>query len=301
MKNKKYPFIVIGAGVSGMTAAIYLKRSGHDVLLLEQEIPGGQINRTAEIENYPGFLKIDGPTFAMNIYQQIQNLKIPISFEKVHSVLKNNEISVITNKNEYICNQLIIASGRNPRHLEIENEEKYIGRGISYCALCDGAFFKNQIVAVVGSGNSALEEALYLAKICKKVIMLNRSLEFKGSKLLYDKLKKCDNVSFLFQTHVIDVIGDGNQLTGVKIKQNDQEQTLSLNGLFVYVGSIPNTKFLEDLNIKMENGFIIADEHMCTNIEGIYACGDCIKKDVYQLTTAVGDGAIAATTAEKRE
>ena len=168
MRNNTYPFIVIGGGVSGMTAAIYLKRAGHDVMILEHEIPGGQINRTAEIENYPGFLKIDGPSLAMNIYQQVQNLNIPIIFENVIEINKEREITVKTTQNEYICKRLIIASGRTSKKLELQDEEKYIGHGISYCALCDGAFFKDKTVAVIGSGNSALEEALYLTKFVKK-------------------------------------------------------------------------------------------------------------------------------------
>ena len=299
MRNNTYPFIVIGSGVSGMTAAIYLKRAGHDVMMLEHEIPGGQINRTAEIENYPGFLKIDGPNLAMNIYQQVQNLNIPIIFENVIEINKEREITVKTTQNEYICKRLIIASGRTSKKLELQDEEKYIGHGISYCALCDGAFFKDKTVAVIGSGNSALEEALYLTKICKKVIMINRSEKFKGSKILYEKLKSCSQVQFLYQTHVVGILGDEIKLTGIEIMKQEKKSILRLDGLFVYIGSTPNTSFLKNIDIHLDQGFIMTDQNMHTNIEGIYACGDCVKKEVYQLTTAVGDGATAATTAEK--
>lgn len=299
MKNNQYPFIVIGGGISGMTAAIYLKRAGHDVLILEKEMPGGQINRTAEVENYPGFLTIDGPSLAMNVYQQVQNLNIPMVFEDVVAVKKDEKIMIQTKQNEYLCKRLIIASGKMPRKLELPGEEKYIGHGISYCALCDGAFFKDKTVAVIGSGNSALEEALYLTKICKKIIMINRSEQFKGSHLLYEKLKQCSQVQFLYQTHVVGILGDENQLTGVEILQDGTKSTLQLDGLFVYIGSTPNTSFLSQLDVQLDHGFIVTDQAMHTNIDGIYACGDCIKKEVYQLTTAVGDGATAATTAEK--
>ena len=162
--------IVVGAGPAGLTAALYASRAGASVLVLDGGAPGGKMNLTAEIENYPGFLQIDGPSFAMNVYGQVQKLEIPMVFENVVDVKKEGDIHVITNNKEYLCKKLIIATGRVPRKLELEHEEKYIGHGISYCALCDGAFFKDKTVAVVGSGNSALEEALYLTKLCKKII-----------------------------------------------------------------------------------------------------------------------------------
>lgn len=299
MRNNKYPFIVIGGGISGMTAAIYLKRAGYDVMILEREIPGGQINRTAEIDNYPGFLTIDGPSLAMNVYQQTQKLNIPMVFEDVLNINKDQEIKIMTKQNEYICDRLIIATGRMPRKLELRDEEKYIGHGISYCALCDGAFFKDKTVAVIGSGNSALEEALYLTKLCKKIIMINRSEKFKGSKILYEKLKASPNVQFLYQTHVVGILGNEEKITGIEVMQEEKKSILQLDGLFVYIGSIPNTSFLKNIDIHLDQGFIVTDQNMHTNIEGIYACGDCVKKEVYQLTTAVGDGATAATTAEK--
>lgn len=299
MQNNQYPFIIIGGGISGMTASIYLKRAGHDVLILEKEIPGGQINRTAEIENYPGFLQIDGPSFAMNVYGQVQKLEIPMVFENVVDVKKEGDIHVITNNKEYLCKKLIIATGRVPRKLELEHEEKYIGHGISYCALCDGAFFKDKTVAVVGSGNSALEEALYLTKLCKKIIMLNRSEKFKGSQILFEKLKSSHNVEFLYQTQVIALHGNEEKLTGLEIMKENRTSTLPIDGLFVYIGSVPNTSFLINTGVELDHNFIVVDQNMRTNIDGIYACGDCVKKEVYQLTTAVGDGATAATTAEK--
>lgn len=299
MENNKYSFIVIGGGISGMTAAIYLKRAGYDVMILEREIPGGQINRTAEIDNYPGFVTIDGPSLAMNVYQQTQKLNIPMIFEDVLKINKEQEIKIMTKQNEYICDRLIIATGRMPRKLELRDEEKYIGHGISYCALCDGAFFKDKTVAVIGSGNSALEEALYLTKLCKKIIMINRSEKFKGSKILYEKLKASPKVHFLYQTHVVGILGNEEKITGIEVMQEEKKSILQLDGLFVYVGSIPNTSFLKNIDIHLDQGFIVTDQNMHTNIDGIYACGDCVKKEVYQLTTAVGDGATAATTAEK--
>lgn len=299
MENKRYDCIIIGAGVSGMTAAIYLKRSGLDVCILEHEVPGGQINRTSEIENYPGFLKIDGPTFAMNIYEQVNHLNIPMIFENVITVKKDKEIHVVTQSNEYLSDKLIIASGRAPRKLGLEHENQYTGRGVSYCALCDGAFYKDKTVGVIGSGNSALEEAIYLARICKKVIMLNRSEKFKGSSLLLDRLKEFPNVEYRYHTHVIGLIGNENQLTGIQTRCQEKVENIELNGIFVYIGSIPNTEFLKETDVLLDNGFIEVDTNMRTNIEHIFACGDCTKKEVYQLTTAVGDAAVAATMAQK--
>lgn len=299
MDNKKYDCIIIGAGVSGMTSSIYLKRAGMDVLILEREVPGGQINRTSDIENYPGFLSIDGPTFAMNIYEQVNHLSIPMEFTDVKKIEKDKEIHVIGTSKEYTCDKLIIASGRAPRKLGLPDEESYTGHGISYCALCDGAFYRDKTVGVIGSGNSALEEAIYLARICKKVIMFNRSAAFKGSAMLLDKLKEFDNVEFQYETHVTGLLGNGTQLSGIKTTKHDIENTVELDGIFVYIGSVPNTDFLTDTGVEMDHGFIQVDTNMKTNIENIYACGDCTKKEVYQLTTAVGDAAIAATSAQK--
>lgn len=295
----EHSIIIIGAGMSGMTAAIYLKRAGHDVILMEKEIPGGQINKTAEVENYPGFLKVDGPTIAMNVYEQVQALNIPVLFESVESIKKEDKIYIKTNKGEYTCKRLIIASGRYPRKLNLEFEEQYIGHGISYCALCDGAFFKGKTVAVVGSGNSALEEALYLSNICEKVLMINRSEKYKGSPLLLERLKKYHNVSFSYQTNITKLLGDGTVLNGIEIAKENQKETLSLDGLFVYIGSVPNTDFLENTGIELKDHFIVTDQQMHTTVSGIYACGDCVQKEVYQLTTAVGDGAVAATMVDK--
>ena len=172
--EKRYDCIVIGAGVSGMTAAIYLKRAGLDVLLLEKSAPGGQINQTSKIENYPGFLSVDGPTLAMNMFEQVQNLDISYQYGNVAKIRNREDLKeVITDQDIYLAKALIIATGRIPNKLNLEEENRFINRGVSWCALCDGSFYKNKVVGVIGSGNSALEEALYLSVICSKVIIMN--------------------------------------------------------------------------------------------------------------------------------
>ena len=296
----EYDVIVIGSGVAGMTAAIYLKRAGFDVLILEKGAPGGQINQTAKIENYPGFLEIDGPTLAMNMFDQIQKLNVSYEYGTV------TEINTIGNKKEvktdlatYTADAILLATGRVPQKLGLENENNFINRGISWCALCDGGFYKGQEVAVIGSGNSALEEALYLSEICSKVIMINRKDQYKGSKLVLERLKKKANVTFMYNCVIKTLMGKSDVLSGLIVEKNGIEDKININGLFIYIGYHPDTEILKDSPIILENGYILVDEHMKTNVDGIYACGDVIKKEVYQIATAIGEGATAATQIQK--
>lgn len=298
--KKRYDCIVIGAGVSGMTAVIYLKRAGLDVLLLEKSAPGGQINQTSKIENYPGFLSVDGPTLAMNMFEQVQNLDISYQYGNVAKIRNREDLKeVITDQDTYLAKALIIATGRVPNKLNLEEENQFINRGVSWCALCDGSFYKNKVVGVIGSGNSALEEALYLSEICSKVIMMNRKDRYKGSAMLLEELKKKDNVEFIYHCVVQKLNEKDGHLGSITVKQDENIKEIKMEGLFEYIGYHPDTEILQDFNITSSDGYIIVDQNMKTNEKGIYACGDVIQKDVYQIATAIGEGAIAATQVQK--
>lgn len=288
--------VIIGAGVSGMTAAIYLKRFNQNIVLLEKMGYGGQINQTLKIENYPGFSSIDGPTLAQNIYQQIQNLKIPYHYGNVLEIkFENTLFKVITDMEEIECKSIILATGRTPRQLGIEKEQDLIGRGISYCATCDGMLYKDKEVAIIGGGNSALEEAIYLSSICKKVKLIHRREELRADLILQDKLNKIENIEIILNSHIKSLQEKDGKLNSIIIENQSKEQKeLKIEGLFIYIGFIPDTKYIEKLGIQTDNQYIIVDENMKTNIKGIFACGDVIQKQVYQIVTATAEGSIAA-------
>ena len=293
---KIYECVIIGAGVAGMTAAIYLKRAGISVLLLEKGVPGGQINKTSIIENYPGFKKIDGPTLAMNMLDQVQSLDIPYQYGNVLSIEVDGDHKIIkTDMETIMTSRIILASGRKPRELGLSNEKKLLGSGISYCAYCDGMLYKNQDVVVIGGGNSALEEALYLADICKTVYIVHRRLEYRADDILVKKIEKYDNIKPCLGQNVIEILEKDNRVSGVRLSDNS---ILPVTGVFIYIGQIPETSFIEDL-ITLKDGYVMTNEHLETNIPGIYACGDVIKKELYQISTAIGEGALAGTNVVK--
>lgn len=279
--------IVIGAGIAGLTAAIYLKRAGKNVVIIEKSMPGGQILKTNSIKNYPGFIEIDGFSLIRKILDQIDNLEIQIIKEEVKEI-KNME--VVTDNNIYLTKNIIIATGRKPRILGLQNENELIGKGISFCASCDGNLFKNEKVAVVGGGNTAFEEALYLSNICSKVYLIHRSENYRAENYLINELKQKQNV-FLMPNEIITKL---NTKEGYLESIETDKNKYDIKALFVAIGQIPAVIKIETL--ETENGYIKVNNKMETNINGIYACGDCIKKDVYQLTTAAAEGTIAATS-----
>ena len=292
----QYNTIVLGSGVAGMTAAIYLKRSNISVLILEKDSPGGQVNRTSDIENYPGFSSIKGPDLAFNIFEQINHLEIDYKFGDVKGIDVENDIKkVITTDGEYTCKNVIIATGRKPRELGLPNEEKFSQNGISYCAVCDGPLYKGKKTAVVGGGNSAVEEAVYLDSICEKVYLIHKRDKFtadeKAQKRLFDS-----NVEIIYNNEVSEFLEKEHKFSGIKLKDGKE---INVDGLFIYIGNKPETSFLSGTDINIENGYIIVDENMMTNIKGIYACGDVIKKDFYQISTAIGEATIASLSIKR--
>lgn len=295
-----YDCVVIGAGVAGMTAAIYLKRANINVLLLESSVPGGQINRSAKVENYPGFLEIDGPSLAMKMYEQVQNLNIEYRYGEVIDIQEQSDLKLIkTSNDEILCKGVIIATGRVPKELGLENETALVGHGISWCAICDGPFFKNKDVCVVGGGNSALEESLYLSEICKTVTIIHRRDQFRADALLIEQVKSKDNIKILYNSVVNTINETEGFLSSILVEQEETIKEIECDGLFIYIGSKPVTGFTKNLNIEKKDDYIIVDRNMKTKIKGIYACGDVIYKEVYQLSTAVGEGAQAAMSFKK--
>lgn len=281
--------IVIGAGPGGMSAAIYLKRAGIDVILIEKMVPGGEMLKTNKIENYLGFDSIDGGELALRMSSQVKDLGIEIIRDDITDISYDNTFIVTGLKNKYQADYVIIATGRVPRKLGLDMEEALLNRGISYCATCDGAFYKGKEVAIVGGGDSALTEALYLSDICLKVYVLVRK-DLKASDILQNRVKNKDNIVILKNVSVSQFISS-DSLTGVLL--NDGRK-LDVNGLFIAIGGTPDISFLKNLNVDTINGYIKTDNKMRTNIKGLYAVGDVRYKDFYQIITAASDGAIAA-------
>lgn len=291
----EFDTIIIGAGIAGMTAAIYLKRENINVAIIEKEMPGGQMVKTPSIENYPGFDKIDGSSLAKNIYNQVEKLKVPFIFDDVISIEDGKEKIVVTENNKYKAKTILLATGRIPRKLNLSNEDKLIGRGISYCATCDGAFYKDKDVVVVGGGSSAVTEAIYLTNIARKVTLLYRGENLRSENVLKEKLENIENAEIRYNT-IIEEIKEENGKVNEVILNNGKLKT---DGIFVFIGYEPNISYLKNLNINIDNGYIVVDENMKTNIEGIYAAGDSIKKNLYQLTTAAAEAAIASNSIKK--
>lgn len=288
---EEHKVVILGSGIAGMTAGIYLKRGGLDVLVVEDNIPGGVLNEIPSIENYPGYEEISGPDLAMNIYNQLTKLGVKILNKKITSIDLNNKIINNNIKYEY----LVIATGRKSRMLSLEHEKELLGKGISTCALCDGFFYKDKKVAVVGGGSSSLTEALYLSKICKEVIIIHRRDKLTSDKYLIDKVNSTKNIKVLYNSNITKYNQNNNKLTSVIINNKDN---LEVEGVFLAIGSTPNS---EIFNVNKDNNYIIVDSNYMTNVDKVYAIGDVIKKDYYQLSTAASDAVVAASNIIKRE
>ena len=291
----KYDVIIIGAGIAGITAALYLKRANKKVLIIEKSIPGGAINKTSSIKNFPGINEISGPDFATNLYNQLISNKIDLLFKTVLDIkiLKKGQ-QVILNDQKLTSKYLIIATGKENRKLNVPNEKELTGHGISYCALCDGTFFKGLDVAVIGSGESAIKEALYLSDLCNRVTILVKYATLKCQNYLLKEVNNRNNVVFEYNSVVTSFVENDKKLDSILYQQNNVSKELKVKGAFIYIGSTPN--IFANLDLKLDNNYIVVDKNMATSIDGIYAVGDVIKKDLYQLVTASSEGAVAASS-----
>ena len=292
-----YDIVIVGAGPAGLTAAIYALREEKKVVILEKETIGGKITSSSKIENYPGFKSISGMDFANNLYEQVIDLGGEINIEEVLSIENGKLKKVITDENTYETKSIIIASGSKYKTLNLDNEEELIGNGISFCTVCDGSFYKNKDVCVVGGANSALNSVLYLSKLCNKVYLVVRGPKLKGDKKVIDNVLSLSNVEVLYNTTVNKYILDNDELVGVEVKSNECEKRLDVEGVFLAIGQSPEINYLNTLVKVDENNYVLASEDCITNIDGIFVAGDVRKKEVRQLTTAVSDGTNAAINA----
>lgn len=290
-----YDTMIIGAGPAGMTAALYAARSNLKVALLERGIYGGQMNNTAEIENYPGYARISGPELAEKMFEPLENLGVEHLFGQVEKIEDYGDYKkIITEDEVFETKTVVLASGANHRHLGVPGEEEYNSRGVSYCAVCDGAFFRDEDLLVVGGGDSAVEEAIFLTRFAKSVTIVHRRDQLRAQKLLQERAFANEKISFIWDSVVKEIKGDDRRVTSVVFEnvKTGQSSESDFGGVFVYVGLDPVSDFVKDLGICDEAGWIVTDQQMKTAIDGIYAIGDVRQKDLRQITTAVGDGAV---------
>ena len=296
---KKYDIVIVGAGTAGLSAAIYAVRAGKSVIVLEATTHGGQIVNTPEVENYPGIKKISGFEFANNLYEQAKSLGAEVVYEKVIGIEVNGEEKIVhTAKEDYQAKAVILATGAKNRPLGLEHEKEWIGAGISYCATCDGMFYRGKDVAVAGGGNTALEDAIFLTNYCRKVYLIHRRDAFRGEEKLLQTLKEKPNVEFVLNANITRLIGeDGVDGVEVEDKNTHEKRVIDVMGLFVAIGQMPeNSEFINVVDLD-KSGYIEAKEDCKTKTKGIFTAGDCRTKKVRQLATAASDGAIAALAA----
>lgn len=294
-----FDIIVVGAGTAGLSAAIYGVRAGKKVLVLEEKSYGGQIINTPEVENYPGIKNISGFEFATNLYEQAKELGAEIAYERVKQILDGKEKKqVITGEKTYEAKSVIIATGAKNRPLGLEGEKEFIGAGVSYCATCDGMFFRGKDVAVVGGGNTALEDTTFLSNYCNKVYLIHRRDEFRGDEHSVNRLKQKDNVEFVMESRVTELAGEG-RLDAITVEHipTGELSNISVAGLFVAIGQMPDNEAFRELIDVDVAGYICATEDCKTKVPGVFTAGDCRTKTVRQLTTAAADGAVAALAA----
>lgn len=290
-----YDVIVVGAGPGGMTAALYASRSDLNTLILEKGVPGGQLMNTAEVENYSGFKSIEGPDLAANMYEGAIAFDAEYSLGDLKEIIDGPDYKkVVTADKIYKTRTVIIATGSEHRKLGIPGEDKLRGRGVSYCAVCDGAFFRDRPLVVVGGGDSAVEEGAYLTQFASEVTIIHRRDELRAQKILQDRAFDNEKVNFIWDT-VVEEIQGKNKVESLKLRnvKTDEVTEFKTDGTFIYVGLIPNTEGLDNLGITDEEGWILTDEYMQTSIPGIYAIGDVRQTVLRQIATAVGDGSIA--------
>ncbi len=299
MKDNLYDILVVGGGPAGMTAALYARRSDKKVLILEKESFGGQMALAPKVENYPSIKTISGQELSDQMLDQIMELGVEFDLEEVIKIEKNDNIFVVTtNYREYKALSVIISTGATHRHIGILNEEAWLGKGLSYCAVCDGAFYKGEEVAVVGDGNSALQYALDLSSYCKKVFICTLFDKFFGDLVLVKRLKEKDNIEVISNMSFQKIHGEGHiDYLEFENTKNHQRFNLKVSGVFIAIGQVPNNDIIKNLANIDKDGYVICDENLSTKTEGLFIAGDCRTKKVRQITTAISDGAVAALKA----
>jgi len=295
-----FDIIIIGGGVAGMTAALYALRNNKKVLIIEKETIGGQIANSPKVENYPTIKSISGTELADQIFEQIDTLGVNFELENVIQIQKEGDVfTVTTDYNKYQSKSVILATGVKHKKLGMRDEDKFLGNGIYYCAICDGPFFKGQDVALIGAANSAMQYALMLSGYCKTVNIFTRSDRFLGEKSLEDEIRKTPNIKVMHNVKVVDLIGDVGLEKIVLEKQNKETFEFKTNAVFVAIGHVPDNRVFDNLVDIDPLGYIIAGENCETKTAGLFVAGDCRTKDIRQVTTAIGDGAVCATKACK--
>lgn len=295
-----YDVIVVGGGPAGLTAALYAARAGKDVLVLEGESTGGQIQYSPLVDNYPGLPGMSGSQFSQTLLEQVQDQGVHVRMEEVTFLRSQSGLLELTTpQGRYSAPALVLATGVSHRKLGLPGEDDLIGMGISYCAVCDGAFYQDRPVAVVGGGDTALQEALFLSARCSRVTLIHRRDLFRGESRLVQQLRERDNVDFLLSCTVEELLSGPDGLNGLVIRdlKSNQRQHLAVDGLFVAVGQEPHSQVFSNLVMTDDRGYFLAGEDCATSLPGIFTAGDCRVKSVRQLTTAVGDGAVAGLAA----
>ena len=292
---KKTDIVIIGSGIAGITAAIYLKRVNANFILLEGNFVGGMLNQLKSVQNYPAMENTTGSDILIALVDQLRFNEVPVTYGNVQTVLKEEEgFEVVTDVESYEAKAVIVATGVSSKSNSIPGEEKFAGQGVSYCATCDGNFFKGSDIAVIGNNNICLEEAIYLANLASKIYFVCPDEELQGDQELIKKIKEYKNIEFIFSTQVQEIVGDDFGVTGIKVNGG----VLSLSGVFPYIGKKSTSQILNNLKPNKQGIFLEVDEEMKTNIPGLYAAGDIVSKKLKQLITAAGDGAAAATSAD---
>lgn len=298
MNNNIYDLAIIGGGPAGLSAAIYAVRAGLKTVVFEKLVCGGQIVNASKIDNYPGMPHVSGVVFSDKLQEQAEELGAEIVFDEVLCFSKKEDVFELKGEEIYNAKAVVLACGTAPRHLQIPGEAELLGKGVSFCATCDGKFFEGKDVAVIGGGNTALYDALYLADICKKVYLIHRRDEFRGSKSAVEKLEKLDNVEFLLNTTPERMLGE-KKLEGLEVLQDGKKRTLELSGVFEAVGSVPQGAALNPNLKTTEDGYIKCHENFETSVDGVFVAGDLREKRLRQLTTAVADGAEVVTSVQE--
>ena len=300
--NNKYDVLIIGCGPCGIGTALKLKEAGINFAIIEGSTPGGKVNIAPRVDNYPGFTKIPGPELAVALFKKVMDNNIEIIYDFVNKLTKEDGLFKLEgNEGTYYAKYVVLASGTKEKKIGLEKEDELLGHGISYCALCDGHFFKDKTIVVIGGGNSALKEAIHLAHVGKKLYVVHRRNEFRGNAKLVDELKEFKHVEILTPYIPVEILGE-DKVTGVVLENREtgERKTIETDGLFPLVGQIPNTQFVEIENVKDEYGLVPVDKEMQSSCENLYAGGDILPRDIRQIYLAQHDGMVIANSIIKK-